>query len=617
MADSEPGWLRRTLGGFLRLVDATRRLVLNVLFLLIVVVLVVALFTSSRPRLSENTALVVVLRGDLVEQYSGSAREAQLAEALGGVERETQLRDVVAVLDAAARDPNIARAVLILDDLGSAGMAKLNEVAAALERFRSAGKQILAWGSQMSQAQYYLAAHADQVYLHPSGAVLLTGLGGYRNYYRDALDRLGVTVNVFRVGKYKSFVEPFVNNAPSREAQEAESFWLNDAWTSYTAQVEQARKLPTGALGRMIDELPVRLGAAGGDLAKLALSEKLVDALMTRDELRALLIKRGAEDPAHKTFRQVSFQEYRYGLPDSGDRSTQVAVVVVQGDIVDGDAPQGAIGGRSTAELIRHARDDDTVKALVLRVDSPGGSAFGAELIRRELEITRKAGKPVIVSMSDVAASGGYWVSTSSDEVLADPATITGSIGVFGLVPTFDKTLDKLGVHTGGVTTTWLAGGPDLRRPLDPRFGQVIQASVGHIYQEFLARAAASRHATAEQIEEVAQGRVWTGRQAHERHLVDGFGGLAAAIHDAAQHAKLTPGFRTMYIELEPKGLTRLLDLFAQGAARAALQVVGPVPTGLLFGADAPAAGVGADFKRLLSNGLTPRVLAHCLCQAP
>ena len=617
MADSEPGWLRRTLGGFLRLVDATRRLVLNVLFLLIVVVLAVALFTSSRPRLSENTALVVVLRGDLVEQYSGSAREAQLAEALGGVERETQLRDVVAVLDAAARDPNIARAVLILDDMGSAGMAKLNEVAAALERFRSAGKQILAWGSQMSQAQYYLAAHADQVYLHPSGAVLLTGLGGYRNYYRDALDRLGVTVNVFRVGKYKSFVEPFVNNAPSREAQEAESFWLNDAWTSYTAQVEQARKLPTGALGRMIDELPVRLGAAGGDLAKLALSEKLVDALMTRDELRALLIKRGAEDPAHKTFRQVSFQEYRYGLPDSGDRSTQVAVVVAQGDIVDGDAPQGAIGGRSTAELIRHARDDDTVKALVLRVDSPGGSAFGAELIRRELEITRKAGKPVIVSMSDVAASGGYWVSTSSDEVLADPATITGSIGVFGLVPTFDKTLDKLGVHTGGVTTTWLAGGPDLRRPLDPRFGQVIQASVGHIYQEFLARAAASRHATAEQIEEVAQGRVWTGRQAHERHLVDGFGGLAAAIHDAAQHAKLTPGFRTMYIELEPKGLTRLLDLFAQGAARAALQVVGPVPTGLLFGADAPAAGVGADFERLLSNGLTPRVLAHCLCQAP
>jgi len=617
MAASQPGWLRRTFGGFLRVVDAVRRLVLNLIFLLIVGVLAVALFTSTHLRLSDNTALVIALKGDLVEQYSGSAREAALAETLGGVERETQLRDLVAVLDAAARDPKIARAVLILDDMGAAGLAKLNEVIAALDRFRAGGKQVVAWGSQMTQGQYYLASHADQVYLHPNGTILLTGLGGYRNYYRDALDRLGVTVNVFRVGKYKSFVEPFVNNAPSREALEADSFWLNDAWASYTRQVEQARKLSPGAIGKMIDELPVRLASVGGDLAKLALSEKLVDALMTRDEFRALLIKRGAEDAEHKTFRQVSFQDYRSSLPDTGDRSTQVAVVVAQGDIVDGDAPQGVVGGRSTAELIRHARDDDTVKALVLRVDSPGGSAFGAELIRRELEITRKAGKPVIVSMSDVAASGGYWISTSADEVLADPATITGSIGVFGLVPTFDKTLDKVGVHTGGVTTTWLAGGPDVRRPLDPRFGQVIQASVSHIYQEFLARAAASRHATAEQIDEVAQGRVWTGRQARERQLVDGFGGLAAAIHDAAQHAKLAPGFRTAYFELEPRGLNRLLDILADRTARAAMRAFGAIPARLMEGVEARTR-VGADFAAILSTDATsPQVLAHCLCRAP
>jgi protease-4 len=618
MDNSQPGWIRRTFGGFLRVVDATRRLVLNLLFVLIVVVVALALFSSSRLHLADNTALVISLRGDLVEQYSGSAREAALTEVLGGVERETQLRDVVAVLDAAARDPKVVRVVLILDDLGGAGMAKLNEVAAALDRFRSAGKQIVAWGAQMTQAQYYLAAHADQLYLHPNGAVLLTGLGGYRNYYRDALDRLGVTVNVFRVGKFKSFVEPFVNNAPSREASEADAFWLKDAWDSYTHEVEQSRKLAPGAIGRMLDELPVRLASAGGDLAKLALTEKLVDALMTRDELRALLTKLGAEDAQHKTFRQVSFQEYRNALPDSGDRTSQVAVVVAQGDIIDGEAPQGVVGGRSTAELIRHARDDDTVKALVLRVDSPGGSAFGAELIRRELEVTRKAGKPVIVSMSDVAASGGYWVSTSADEVLADPATITGSIGVFGLVPTFDKTLDKLGVHTGGVTTTWLAGGPDLRRPLDPRYGQVIQASVGHIYQEFLARTAASRHSTAEQIEEVAQGRVWTGRQAHERRLVDGFGGLVAAIHDAAQHAKLGPGFHTTYIELEPSGINRLLDILAERVGRAALRVAGPLSSEVLLGAKAPAK-VGGYLERLLSEktAISPEILAHCLCQAP
>ena len=615
--NSEPGWLRRTVGGFMRVVDAARRLAVNLLFLLIVAIVVIALLAKPHLRLQENTAMVMVLSGDLVEQYSGSAREAAFAESLSGVERETQLRDVTAVLDAASRDAKIVRAVLILDDMGGAGMAKLNEIVAALDRFRAAGKQVLAWGSQMTQAQYYLAAHADQVYLHPSGVVLVTGLGGYRNYYRDALDHLGVTVNVFRVGKYKSFVEPFVNNAPSREALEADAFWLGDAWKSYTTQVEQARKLPAGAIGRMIEELPARLNAVGGDLAKLALSERLVDALMTRDELRAMLIKRGAEDTLHKTFRQVSFQEYRNALPDSGDRNSQVGVVVAEGNITDGEAPQGAVGGRSTAELIRHARDDDTIKALVLRVDSPGGSAFGAELIRRELELTRKAGKPVVVSMSDVAASGGYWVSTSADEVLADPATITGSIGVFGLLPTFDKTLEKLGVHTGGFTTTWMAGAEDVRRPLDPRAGQVIQASVSHIYQEFLARAAASRHASAEQIEEVAQGRVWTGRQARDRHLVDGFGGLAAAIHDAAQQAKLPPGFRTTYIELEPKGLNRLLDLLADRVARVALSILGPLPGHLLAGAN-PSEIVGADLKTLLLDRVTPpQVLAHCLCQAP
>jgi protease-4 len=617
MATSQPGLLRRIFGGIWRAVDATRRLVLNLLFLLVIGLLAVALFASTHLRLSDNTALVIAPRGDLVEQYSGSAREAELTQALGGVERETQLRDVIAVLDAAAKDPKIARVVLILDDLENAGMAKLNEVAGAMDRFRSAGKQVMAWGSQMSQRQYYLAAHADQVYLHPSGAVLLTGLGGYRNYYRDALDRLGVTVNVFRVGKYKSFVEPYVNNAPSREALEADSAWLNDAWGTYTKRVEQARKLAPGSIARMIDELPVRLTSAGGDPAKLALSEKLVDALLTRDELRALLTKRGAEDPEHKTFRQVSFQEYRNALPDGGDRASQVAVVVAQGDIIDGEAPQGVIGGRSTAELIRHARDDDTIKAVVLRVDSPGGSAFGAELIRRELEITRKAGKPVIVSMSDVAASGGYWISTAADEVLADPATITGSIGVFGMLPTVDKTLDKLGVHTGGVTTTWLAGATDLRRPLDPRLGQVIQVSVGHIYQEFLARTASSRHTTAERIEEVAQGRVWTGRQAQERHLVDGFGGLSVAIHDAAQHAKLNPGFRTTYIELEPRGFNRLLDFLTDRIAQAAVRTVGPLPGRLLLGAES-SGQVGADLGRLVAQGISPpRVLAHCLCGAP
>ena len=353
-----------------------------------------------------------------------------------------------------------------------------------------------------------------------------------------------------------------------------------------------------------------RPGRAGAD------QEKLVDGLMTRDELRALLTKRGAADPDNKSFRQVSLQDYRSALPETGDRDNQVAVIVAQGEIMDGEAPQGVIGGVSTAELIRRASDDDTVKALVLRVDSPGGSAFGAELIRRELENTRKAGKPVVVSMSDVAASGGYWIATSADAVLADPATVTGSIGVFGMLPTFDKTIDKLGIHTGGVTTTWLAGAGDVRRPLDPRLGQVIQSTVGHIYRDFLARTAASRHRTVEEVEVVAQGRVWTGRQAHDRRLVDGFGGLAAAVKDAAERARLAAGYRTTYFELEPKGLNRLLDILAERVARAAVRAAGPLPQWLhALSSSGP---VGADLGRVLTEPVTPRsVLAHCLCQAP
>lgn len=461
MNEQRPGAVRRVFGGFWRAVDVTRRFVFNVLFLVLVVLVVGAWFTGgSRLMLQADTALVLDVKGNLVEEFTGSAREAELAETLGGEARETQLRDLVAVIDAAAKDAKIARIVLVLDDMGGAGMAKLREAARAIERFKASGKQVVAWSSVLDQRRYLLAAHASEIYLHPMGAVALTGFGGYRNYYHDALERLGVTVNVFRVGKFKSAVEPFTDNAPSPAAAEAEAGWLNDAWLGYTSEVEAARHLPPGTIAMLIDEAPARLVAAGGDQARLALAEKLVDGLKTRDELRALMIKRGKPDEEHKTFRQIGFEDYRAEVAESGDRNRQIGIVVAEGTISDGDEPQGSIGGRSTSERIRKAREDDAIKALVLRVDSGGGSAFGSELIRRELELTRAAGKPVVVSMSDVAASGGYLISMAADRVLADPATITGSIGVFMLLPTFNRSLDKLGIHTGGATTTWAAGSP-------------------------------------------------------------------------------------------------------------------------------------------------------------
>ena len=618
MSTARPGFIRRFFRFLFALVDGTRRFVFNVIFLFLVAVVVLALASgNSRPKLLDDTALVISIKGDIVEQFTGSAREAEFTQVLNGDERETQLRDLVAAIDAAGADAHIARIVFLFDDMGHAGMAKLHEVAAAIDRFRASGKQVVAWGSSLDQPQYYLASHADEIYLHPMGAVMLTGFGGYRTYYHDALEKIGVTVNVFRAGKFKSFVEPYTLNGPSKEASEAEAYWLNDAWSSYTGDVEAARHLPAGSIAALIDAVPARLLATGGDVARFALDEKLVDGLKTRDELRALLLQRGKPDTEHKTFRQISLDEYRATLPDTGDRARQVGIIVAAGTISDGDEPQGSIGGRSTSELIRHAREDDAIKALVLRVDSGGGSAFGSELIRRELELTRKAGKPVVISMSDVAASGGYWITTSADKVIADPATITGSIGVFGIIPTIDRTLDKLGVHTGGTATAWAAGAGDIRRPIDPRLASVVQSSVGYVYNEFLGRVAQARQITREQVGEIAQGRVWTGRQAHDRGLVDELGGLPAAVRAAASLAKLGADYRTSYLESEPKGWYRLLaslpGISVQGAVAAQLglslppaspllQALGTMRQDLAFIAAAPA-GRGA--------------FVHCLCQSP
>ena len=609
---------RSFFSGFWRLLDASRRVLLNLIFLLLIVALVWALTNVGPKPLGDKTALVLALAGPIVEQRSGNLRDTALAQARGEVQERTQLRDVLSVLDAAAKDPKITQVVLVLDDFRGAGLSTLREVAAALQRFRVSGKPVIAWGSRYDQRQYYLAAQASEVLLHPMGLVMLEGYGGYRNYYRDAFDKLGVSANVIRVGKYKSFGEPYFANAPSKEALEADSLLYNGLWTTYTNGVEPARKLPAGSIALAIAELPQRFAAVGGDAAKLALSEKLVDGLKTRDELRTMMIERGAKDDDGKSFRQVSFGDYlaRQKTPATGD---VVAVVVAEGEIVEGDAAAGSVGGRSTAELVRKAREDDKVKAVVLRVNSPGGSAFGSELIRRELELTRAAGKPVVVSMGDVAASGGYWISMAADEVIADAATITGSIGVFAMLPTGDKALDKIGVHTGGVTTTWLGGSGDPRRPLDPRFAALVQANLDRMYADFTAKAAVARKTTPQKIDAVAQGRVWSGAQARERGLIDRLGSYGDALKSAAARAKLEDGYRVVYMERDPGKFARLLDMFGGAAAR----VVGEHIDARLASAGVPpglVSGVGRDLGWLaeMADRRQPfMAIAHCLCGEP
>ena len=376
--------LRRGLGAFWRALDATRRAVFNLIFLLIVIAILIGIFGGGAKPLQDKTTLVLDLQGPLVEEAPGGVREAVLANVSGEVKKSVQLRDVLAVLDTAAKDKNVGAMVLLLDDLESGGLASLREVAAGIERFRASGKKVTAWGSSYNQRQYLLASKADEVFVHPMGGVMLEGFGRYRNYYRDALDKVGVTVNLLKVGTYKSFAEPYIANGPSDAAAEAERYLNDGLWTTYTTEVEKARKLPAGAIMASINNLPQMLETAGGNLAKVSLDAKLVDGLKTRDEIRQLMMERGAKDADGNNFRQVGYSDYLARLHPAmvGDA---VGVVIASGEIGDGVAPAGAIGGLSTSRLIRQAREDKAIKAVVLRIDSPGGSAFGSELIRREL----------------------------------------------------------------------------------------------------------------------------------------------------------------------------------------------------------------------------------------
>jgi protease-4 len=610
--------LRRGFGAFWRALDTTRRVVLNLIFLLLVIALLWAIFGGGARPLAPHTALVLDIKGDIVEQHSGGLSESLKAGLGGERKREVQLRDLLTVLDAAAKDPNISSVVLFLDEMDNAGLAMLHEVGAALDRVKASGKPVIAWSAHYDQKRYLLASHASEVYVHPMGMVLIEGFGHYRNYYRDALDKLGVTVNLMKVGTYKSFAEPFIGNGPSKAALEADTYLYNGLWSGYTAEVEKNRKLAPGTIAQDIENLPQLLATADGDAAKLALNMKLVDGLKTRDQVRAEMIKRGVYDARGKTFRQVSFQDYLGRHPDKAFGSA-VGVVVAEGDITEGEGGPGMVGALSTARLIRQAREDDDIKALVLRVNSPGGSAFGSELIRRELELTRQAGKPVVVSMGDVAASGGYWISMASDQVIADPATVTGSIGVFAILPTADKVGDKLGIHTGGVTTTWLADAYNPLRPLDPRFAQVIQSSINHVYDEFTTRAAQARKTTPEKIDEVGQGRVWTGAQAKERGLIDTLGSYRDALDAAAKRAGLAPGYRVAYFEREASPIERFLEkLGLSEVAAVRVQVkLGLLPDSLPAGA---AAGVAKDLGWLsdVASRRAPfAAVTHCLCQSP
>ncbi|MBD9536923.1 MAG: signal peptide peptidase SppA [Stenotrophomonas sp.] len=616
--------------GLWDVMNFTRRLILNLLFFgllflaLMMFMVILGKGASSAKVLQDRTTLVIAPEGRLVEQYSTDPVSRALAKALGESNaEELQLRDLIRAIEAARDDKKIERVVLNLDKLQPSGFASMREVTHALQDLRAANKQVVAFSENMSQSQYLLAAQADEVYLDPMGSLLLEGLGRYRQYFRTGLqEKLGVDVHLFKVGEYKSAAEPYVLDAASPQAKEADLFWMSDVWQRYLADIAKARKLDPAQLAAGIDTLPEGIAAVEGDLARFALQQKLVDGLKTREEVDALLAERGAADSdAEGGFRQIGLSDYLTQVDarrSPVDSRPQVAVVVAEGEIAGGDLPAGRIGGVSTSALLREARDDDDVKAVVLRVDSPGGEVFASEQIRREVEALKAAGKPVVVSMGDMAASGGYWISMNADRIYADESTITGSIGIFGMIPNFARSLDKIGVHTDGVGTTRFAGAFDVTRPMDPAVGQVIQSVINKGYADFTGKVAQARNKPVEAVDEVARGRVWSGAQAKERGLVDAFGGLKAAVADAANRAKLGEGdaYRVRYIEKGATPFAQFMTGFA-GSRAGAWMLADSGIARMMLARQMPELDTQLRFVEDAvkdRNGAPVKSLAYCFC---
>ena len=600
-----------------RILEGIRR-VLHLILLLVIFGFILAALHTSIPIVPHTAALVIAPEGSLVEQLSSDPVRRAFGEASGGPAPETLLRDVIDAVAAAKTDSRIKLIVLDLGSLDASGLSKLQEIGAALRDFRAAGKRVVVAADSLDQTQYYLAAQAGEVYLDPLGLVYLDGFSYYRMYLKDAIEKLGVEVNVFRAGTYKSFTDQFSRSDMAASEREESSVWLEALWNAYQQDVTHARSLPAGALNEFVADEPAALTAVNGDAAKLALQRGLVTALKSRrqvaDELKAFV---GEDDDSH-SFNSIGMNQYLASVRSKrvlkSKSDSKVGIVVASGEILDGHQPPGTIGGESTADLLRQARYDKAVKAVVLRVDSPGGSMFASEQILREVQTLRKAGKPVVVSMSSYAASGGYYISSAANQIFASPTTLTGSIGVFSVVPTFQRTLEKLGVKVDGLGTTAIAGDMRLDRALTPATRRILQTSVDHAYAEFLRRVADGRKKAVEDVDKIAQGRVWAGVDAQRIGLVDHLGGLKDATDAAAKLAELSADYGVDYIEPELSLRQQLLMQLRSETLR----------MGQIAGFVAPRGDVERMLDPLLEQARAiarlndPRGLyAYCWCREP
>lgn len=559
-------------------------MVLNLFFIFLVLVGVgiwMQVSGGDSKETASRGALLLDISGVIVDKPDSSQRFSKLSRQLLGASsdrlQENSLFDIVNTIRQAKDDRNITGIVMDLKNFAGGDQPSMQYIGKALKEFRDSGKPVYAVGENYSQGQYYLASFANKIWLSPQGVVDLHGFATNGLYYKSLLDKLKVSTHVFRVGTYKSAVEPFIRDDMSPAAREADSRWIGELWQNYLNTVAANRLIPAQQVFPGAQGLLVGLTKTGGDTAKYALENKLVDALASSAEIEKALTKEFGWSKTDKNYRAISY--YDYALKTPADTGDSIGVVFANGAIMDGEETQGNVGGDTTAAQIRDARLDPKVKAIVLRVNSPGGSVTASEVIRAELAAARAAGKPVVVSMGGMAASGGYWISTPANYIVANPSTLTGSIGIFGVITTIENSLDSIGVHTDGVSTSPLAD-VSITRALPPEAQQMMQLSIENGYKRFITLVADARHSTPEQIDKIAQGHVWTGQDAKANGLVDSLGDFDDAVAKAAELAKVKQWHLEYYVD-EPTFFDKVMDNMS-GSVRAmlpdAFQAMLPAP---------------------------------------
>jgi protease-4 len=597
------------------LLDGLRRAV-HLVLMLLVLLLVLAMLSTAPVIVPQSAALVISPSGDLVDELQGSAIDRALDEARG-IERETLVRDVVEAIDRARDDDRIEAIVLALDEMGGAGLTKLQRIAAALTRFRENGKRVVATAGGLSQGQYYLASNADEIYLHPFGALFLQGFGFYRTYYGEALEKISVDWHVFRTGEHKSLYDNMTRTEMSEAEKQQVRPVLDQLWRSYREAVAARRSLKPDSLQDLADSYFDHLRGSDGDMALLARERGLVDELLTYDQVEDRMIELVGQDPDHESYRQIDFRDYlsatRLAARTAVDGRPEVAVIVASGMILDGEQLPGSVGSETMSTLIREAREDESIKAVVVRVDSGGGSQFASEVIFRELRLLRDSGKPLIVSMGDMAASGGYLISLAADEIWASPDTITGSIGVVAALPAYDRALERIGIRVDGIGTTRYSGDFSPAAGLSEEALDILQLSVESSYRRFLGQVAEHRSMSVDEVERLSGGRIWTGRDAQRLGLVDQLGEVDAAIEAAASRAGLDSGYEVRYLD---KSLSfedaLLIRMLSRATASVGNLISLPSGSGLLSGI---ADELAPDVRALLQRRDPRGIYYDCFCR--